>query len=208
MYQLTNTKPIYTYLILCFYIFNITCCCNSNTGFHKVSSPKDINHKKVTHTIIGDCKARKNHIFVEEFSASDVLASELKHLEDLKNVLGRNVNSTELQKISPATRAFNTHGFIFDNSISSIHNKYIEGLLKSREFIDSKQCIGNTAAKVNDIVIYKDEDGLVVHSGEVISTKNFIIRVRSKWGHGPTYEHNLEIIPIKHESYSFYRKNC
>ncbi len=82
--------------------------------------------------------------------------------------------------------ASNCHGWVFAGGHFWIRNEAVEGILHDNAYESAAQ------PRSGDIVVYRDDEGKVVHSGIVRIAVDGLIMVESKWGmlgrylHAPT----------------------
>jgi len=208
MDKLKRTVRPFVYGALVFLFLYVTGCCKDLAGAHKLSSSGGFDHDHIEHWLVGGCNANGQHKFYSEFTSSEIDSSREKLLDKLEALPGKNYSRSQVKLISPSTRTYNNHGYIFDNSVSTIENEFVEDLLQVGEYIEITSCTGAETVKENDIVVYTDIEGKVAHSGKVIGVSAAGVRVSSKWGHGPLYEHDLDVIPFDRLTPTFYRKGC
>ena len=98
--------------------------------------------------------------------------------------------SDKVKKISDATTEYDCHGFTFLAGAEWINNGEVEKILKDNKYFVAQN------PSVGDVVIYRDNKGLIQHSGIVAAVSgNKVTRVISKWSVYGLYEHNLEDVP-------------
>lgn len=91
-------------------------------------------------------------------------------------------------EISPPTARFNCHGFAYASSHGWFNHP-------ERFFEDDFDQLALESARVNDVVIYMNDDTLM-HSGKITRVVGgTIVEVESKWGELALLSHSLRGVP-------------
>lgn len=94
------------------------------------------------------------------------------------------------------------HDFTFFESFGIVHNSDIEGVLRQYGFERTE------SPQIDDVIIYHDSSGIVVHSGIVKAVgKNNFVLIESKWGAQGRFLHEAKVHGIHHQL-TYYRPNA
>ena len=112
--------------------------------------------------------------------------------------------SGELKTVGDATTEYNCHGFTFLGGAEWIkNNSDVENIIKDNGYsVTSKPSVG-------DVVIYRDDNNKIQHSGIVAAVSGGqVTRVISKWAMYGLYEHNLKDVPLSYgQNTTVYKSN-
>ncbi|MEG5049402.1 MULTISPECIES: peptidoglycan-binding protein [unclassified Microcoleus] len=111
--------------------------------------------------------------------------------------------SDKVKKLSDITTEYDCHGFTFLAGAEWINNGEVEKILKDNGYSVAQN------PSVGDVVIYRDNQGLIQHSGIVAAVSgNTVTRVISKWSVYGLYEHNLKDVPASYgQKTTVYKSN-
>jgi len=120
-----------------------------------------------------------------------------------QKMLERENLSDKVKKLSTVTTDYDCHGFTFLAGAEWINNSEVEKILKDNGYSVAQN------PSVGDVVIYRDNNGLIQHSGIVAAVSgNTVTRVISKWSVYGLYEHNLKDVPANYgENIKVYKSN-
>jgi hypothetical protein len=143
----------------------------------------------------------REHTHVPDLTGAEKLALEAA----ARNlILQKKWTPDQIRKTSDATAQYDCHGLTFDSSNSFIDNKYAEDLARYQGYRPLRVCPQTSEPRVGDIVIYR-KSGRVTHSGRVVGRNGQVIRVHSKWGYWPDYEHDIDKVPDAYGTPEFWR---
>ncbi|MEG5128599.1 peptidoglycan-binding protein [Microcoleus sp. ARI1-B5] len=111
--------------------------------------------------------------------------------------------SDRVKKLSDITTEYDCHGFTFLAGAEWINNGEVEKILKDNGYSVAQN------PSVGDVVIYRDNKGLIQHSGIVAAVSgNTVTKVISKWSVYGLYEHNLKDVPASYgQKTTVYKSN-
>lgn len=94
----------------------------------------------------------------------------------------------------------NCHGWVFTNAQHILRGEDVQKILDDNDYskVTNPQC--------NDIVVYRDHENAIMHTGLVRGYLEGAVLVESKWGLGAVYMHLAEEQPYS-QNITYYRTN-
>ncbi len=89
----------------------------------------------------------------------------------------------QLSQLAPGSPTYNCHGWIFSDGAYWINDDQVEAILTDNGYIRTE------TVHANDLVIYRDEQGVISHSAVVRLATKYGVVVESKWGTQGRYLH-------------------
>jgi hypothetical protein len=110
-------------------------------------------------------------------------------LQEIADLLQEEDLTGKVLILEPSNRWFNCHSYTFTNGVAGwIGDQQVEEILYDQQYIQ----VSRQGAQVGDIVIYRNAEGLIKHSGVILKRKGREITVTSKWGDHALMEHNID----------------
>jgi len=116
----------------------------------------------------------------------------------------------QARQLTPATGRYNCHGLVFASRRTNIppvggpNDVNVDDLLARDEYEKVQGSL-----QPGDVVVYRDRFHDIQHSGIVSRVDPLgevpVIRVISKWGAGPEYEHHPQLTPFEDCSLEYWR---
>ncbi len=155
------------------------------------------------HYVVGEGTNDNEHTYLREFTPEEKQAVENFAAQKIADW---GFTADQVKKTSPATQSYDCHGLTLDDGRTWIDNDYAEDIARAMGYKEISNCNPNTP-QVGDIIIYRNANGDVVHTGKVISTTGGKVKIHSKWGSWPNYEHDVDAVPPSYgNNVSYYRK--
>jgi hypothetical protein len=92
----------------------------------------------------------------------------------------------------------NCHGWVFTDGRHILRGEDVQAILNENSYIEVAK------PQSNDVVVYRGDDGTILHTGVVRGTLEGAIVVESKWGIGALYMHVAEEQPYS-QNLTYYR---
>ncbi|MCE9526262.1 MAG: hypothetical protein K8R36_09440 [Planctomycetales bacterium] len=151
---------------------------------------------------------------IEIGKASEVRAGELKEIRELVAVTDRgrevelyrwvddgyNNQSAQSSQAGLDNNRANCHGWVFTGGEYLLSRDGVERILEDNGYQPCK------SPKPGDLIVYRNGDGEILHSGLVKASLFGGILIESKWGVGGRFVHGPEMQPYG-TCYSYYRSS-
>jgi hypothetical protein len=92
----------------------------------------------------------------------------------------------ELSRLAPPDWSSNCHGWVFTGGRYWVAPEDVEHILQDNGYGLVSE------PRTGDLVIYRDEEGVILHTGVVRDAGTAPVRVESKWGPGSDFLHPVE----------------
>jgi surface antigen len=139
---------------------------------------------------------------VETFDDGNSEEDDLTEEEEDKELDRQGLKDKVTKKDKP-TDSYDCHGWTFACGQKWINSDQVQKILD-----DNGYTITNTP-QVGDLVVYKDSNGNITHTGIVkeVDKDGKVTKVESKWGRLGRYEHAPNDVPSTYGSPEYYHTN-
>jgi hypothetical protein len=103
-------------------------------------------------------------------------------------------------ELAPINRQCNCHGWVFTGGKYAIKGELVDTILLDNQYLPVEEPIAG------DLIIYRDAQGHVLHSGIVRLAEQDLVMVESKWGAYPRYLHQAADQPYS-QQFEYYRSD-
>ena len=111
----------------------------------------------------------------------------------------------KVEQVAPPSDRYDCHGWVFTGGEKWINNDQVQQIIDDNGYI----IIPPGAVEVGDLVIYRDDEGNITHSGVVtaVDENGQPTQIESKWGSLGRYLHGPGDVPDSYGDPEYYRSD-